>query len=236
VVDRAELIFLTVPDDVIEEVCSQLIWTDDKAAVHCSGAHTIDVLATAAGSRAQVGACHPMQAFAGSGDVASHLTGCMFGVEADEPLWLTLAELVHAIGGWSLHLRSEDKVSYHLAGVLASNFFVALTSTAASLLENLGLERDQALRGLLPILGGTVRNLESRGLPMALTGPISRGDVGTIELHLRTLAARHPELVSLYVELGLRTIPIARERGGLTAEAETSLESLLQTYMDNRPS
>ncbi len=230
VVDATDLVFLTVPDDAISEVCASLRWTERHAAVHCSGAHTVASLQAAAGAGAQVGACHPMQAFAGSGDVAEHLKGCMFGVEAEEPLRGTLDHLVRGIGGWSMFLRSEDKVMYHLAGVIASNYLVALAASATELLQSKGSSRDDALTGLMPILRGTVSNLDSRGLPMALTGPISRGDIGTIQTHLETLREQHPDLLSLYLELAWRTVPVALERGGLSSDRARELESLFKRF------
>jgi predicted short-subunit dehydrogenase-like oxidoreductase (DUF2520 family) len=230
VVDRADLVFLTVPDDAIEAVCDGLTWSAGMSVVHCSGAHSAQVLSSAARAGAQVGACHPMQAFPGSGERAEHLKGCMFGVEADEPLRGTLSDLVSRIGGWPLFLESQDKATYHLAGVIASNYLVTLAASATALLEDLGVTSEEALTGLLPILRGTVNNLDSRGLPIALTGPISRGDTGTIDLHLRTLVERHPELLSLYVEMGRRTIPIARNRGGLSGSAQERLQALFDEY------
>lgn len=235
VVDRSDVVFLTVPDGAIRHVCDQLEWTPGKSAVHCSGALSLDVLSTASNAGAQVGACHPFQTFVGIDREVESLTGCMFGVEASGPLRQVLDDVVQRLGGWTVTVQFGDRSSYHLAGVLASNYLVTLAAEAANLLEDVGLTRDDALRGLLPILQETVKNLDVAGLPSALTGPIARGDTATVRRHLMTLADRHPELVPLYVSVGARTLAIARELGSSSDEELTELEYLLAEYNPAEP-
>lgn len=228
VVDRADLVFLAVPDDAIAPVCEELRWRPSTNAIHCSGAHSIDVLAAARDAGAGTGSCHPLQTLTGAVGDAGRLTGCVFGIEADEPLRSTLREIVRCIGGEPLVLEADDKPLYHAAAVLSSNYVVMLAAVAADLWSTFGLDRARALRALLPLLRGTVDNLDERGLPDALTGPIARGDVVTVQRHMDALAARRPETAALYRDLGRTTMPLAGERRGQDDPAIRALSELFR--------
>lgn len=227
VVDRAELVFLAVPDDAIGAVCERLRWRPGTNAVHCSGALSLDVLATARDAGADTGSCHPLQTLTGAEGDAGRLAGCVFGIEADEPLRSTLQEIVRRIGGEPLVLEADDKPLYHAAAVLISNYVVTLAAAAADLWSTFGLDRASALNALLPLLRGTAENLGERGLPLALTGPIARGDAATVQRHLDVLAAQRPETEMLYRELGLATVPLAQERRGPDDPAMRALLEIL---------
>jgi predicted short-subunit dehydrogenase-like oxidoreductase (DUF2520 family) len=228
VVDVADLVFLTVPDDAIAEVCAELKWTSGKTAIHCSGALTREALSTAAAMGARTGSFHPMQTFSSDDEPKDRLFGVMFGVEATDQLRATLEEMSRHVGGWPLALNSEDKIRYHLAGVFASNYLTTLADLAADMLHSLGPSRDDALRGLLPLIHGSVENLASDGPERGLTGPIARGDAGTIERHLDTLAASDPHTLQLYVQLGLRTLTLAERGGGLDRKEGERLAEMLR--------
>jgi predicted short-subunit dehydrogenase-like oxidoreductase (DUF2520 family) len=230
VVEQTDLVFLTVPDDAIQQICESLRWRQNVAVVHCSGALSTSVLAAAAEAGAETGSCHPFQPFTLDGTPDDHLVGCMFGIEANEPLRALLGNLVERVGGWPLFLESDGKASYHMAAVFASNYVVALAAAAVDLLRALGTSPDDAMRGVLPILRGTLDNLKRQGVPHGLTGPIARGDSGTIALHLQVLAERHPELLPAYIELGRLTVPVARARGTLSDPAAASLLALFDRY------
>jgi predicted short-subunit dehydrogenase-like oxidoreductase (DUF2520 family) len=81
----------------------------------------------------------------------------------------------------------------------------------------------------MPLLRGTLSNIERVGLPDCLTGPIARGDLGTIEKHLQALEEKAPALLSSYRELGLQTIPIAEAKGKITTERAEALKALLKS-------
>lgn len=229
VADRADLVVLAVPDQAIAEVCASVRWRADAAVVHCSGAHSLDVLEPARAAGALVGGCHPLQTLTGAPEDAARLAGSVFGIEAEEPLRGMLADLVERIGGRPVFLSARDKALYHASAVLISNYTVTLAATAAGLWEAFGVDRRDGLRALLPLLQGTVANLEQHGVPNALTGPIARGDAGTLERHLNVLADYRPDLLPLYRELGRHTVPLARERdpGGAADRMADALLALL---------
>ncbi len=235
IVDRADLVFLAVPDDAIAPVCEGLRWRAATNAVHCSGAHSLDVLAAARDGGAGTGSCHPLQTLTGAAGEAGRLAGCVFGIEADEPLRSTLREIVRRIGGEPLVLEAGDKPLYHAAAVLSSNYVVTLAAVAADLWSTFGLDRPRALRALLPLLRGTVDNLDKRGLPDALTGPIARGDVTTVQRHLDALAAHQPERAALYRDLGRATVSLASERRGPDDPALRALLEVLRASHISAP-
>jgi predicted short-subunit dehydrogenase-like oxidoreductase (DUF2520 family) len=213
VVESADLVFLAVPDMAIESTSNLLAWRSGMAAVHCSGAHSVDVLSSAAQAGAMVGGFHPLQTFAGRPDDAERIAGSVIGIEADEPLRTRLSDLACGISGRPVYLSAENKSLYHASAVLISNYVVTLAALAAELWATFDVPRDEALGALLPLLSGAVANLDQVGLPDALTGPIARGDVTTVEGHLRSMAQFQPQLVPLYRELGYKTLDLALERG-----------------------
>jgi predicted short-subunit dehydrogenase-like oxidoreductase (DUF2520 family) len=103
---------------------------------------------------------------------------------------------------------------------------VTLADAGCGLLEQTGLG-EGALAALLPLLRGTVANLARVGLPGALTGPISRGDVATLRAHLDALRERAPDLLPLYCTAGLQTIALARRKGTLAEAQARAMRELL---------
>jgi predicted short-subunit dehydrogenase-like oxidoreductase (DUF2520 family) len=228
VVDSVDLVFLTVPDGAIRPAAECLANLGGKALVHCSGADSLDVLAGASAKGASVGCFHPLQTFASVEQALRNLPGSAFAVEASSPeLERTLSDMARALGGTPLPLRA-NKALYHASAVIACNYLVTLLDVAAGLWSSLGLTKAEGLKALLPLVRGTIENLEAVGLPNALTGPVARGDVGTVERNLAALDKASPEAARLYAELARRTIPIARAKGTLSAQAADRLLARLE--------
>jgi len=226
VADVAELVFITTPDDVIAQVCSEVHWHKGQSVLHCSGAHSVDILEPARKLGVAVGAFHPLQTFADADRAIANLPGSTFGLEAEEPLLSTLKELSSLLSGNCVELKPGDKVLYHAAAVFASNYLVTLVKLALDLWKDFGVSSEEATRALLPLLRGTLNNIDHIGLPDCLTGPVARGDSGTIERHLRALAARNPCSLSAYKELGLQTIPIALAKGRVNRQKTEEMRML----------
>lgn len=218
VVAACDLTLLTVPDDSIEPVAEQLARAGrslaGKAVVHTSGAHDVRVLEAVAGAGARVGSLHPAYPFADVQTAVQHLPGAAFAVEAEDALlrrWLE--ELATALDGQVVAISPGSKVLYHAALVFASNYTVTLYALAERLLMSLGAERSAADAALNPLVTATADNLRVQGIPNALTGPISRADVGTVSEHLRALEDVDSDAAALYRQLARMTLPIADERG-----------------------
>jgi predicted short-subunit dehydrogenase-like oxidoreductase (DUF2520 family) len=224
--DIAELVFVTTPDDVITQVCSETHWHKGQSVLHCSGAHSLDVLEPAKKLGAAVGSFHPLQTFADVDQAIANLPGSTFALEAEGPLLSTLKELTRLLNGNWVELGAGDKVLYHAAAVFACNYLVTLVKLALDLWKDFGVSSKEATGALLPLLRGTLNNIQSIGLPNCLTGPIARGDLGTIDRHLKALGAGDPSLLTAYRELGLQTIPIALAKGKVNEKRAEEMKML----------
>ncbi len=226
VADAAELIFITTPDDAIPEVINEVHWHPGKSVVHCSGAHSLDILKPAKQVGANTGSFHPLQTFASIKQAVENLPGSTFALEAEEPLLSTLKKLASLLDGEWIVLKPGDKVIYHTAAVFACNYMVTLVELAIDLWQTLGVPPEKATRALIPLLQGTVNNIDNIGLPDCLTGPVSRGDLGTISKHLTALEAMNSSLIGTYKALGLQTIPIALKKGKIDEYKAKELKAL----------
>jgi len=131
-----------------------------------------------------------------------------------------------SLGGRWVEIKAEDKGGDHAAAVFACNYLVTLVKLATDLWQTFGIPREQAITALAPLLRGTINNIETTGIPRCLTGPIARGDAGTIRKHLAALEKAAPELLNSYRELGAKTIPIALAKGNINDEQACQLEAI----------
>jgi len=228
VADIAELIFITTPDDTIPQVAADVQWHDGQNVVHCSGAHSVDILETAKLRGANTGCFHPLQTFASVDQAIDNIPGSAFAIEAEEPLASALKEMATTLEGDWVILKAGDKVLYHAAAVFACNYLVTLVKLATDLWQTFEVPPAQATKALMPLLRGTLSNIENVGLPNCLTGPIARGDLGTISRHLESLSKQAPSLLSIYKELGQQTVPIALTKGKIDAKRAEELKALLR--------
>ena len=228
VADTAELIFVTTPDDTIVSVVSEIQWHRGQSVVHCSGALSTDILESAKKPGAQVGAFHPLQTFAGVKQAIENIPGSTFAVEAEEPLLSTLKDIATALEGHWIELKANDKVAYHAAAVIACNYLVTLVKLATDLWQSFNIPQSQATQALLPLIRGTIHNIDIVGIPQCLTGPIARGDIETIKKHLDALQKVAPALLSTYQELGLQTIPVALAKGRINQHQAEELQAILK--------
>ncbi len=245
---RADTIFLAVPDDAIAPVAASIPWQRGQAAVHLSGAQGLQPLAAAGAASARTATLHPLMTFSARLATAAlptllrRFAGCTWALEADDVgLAGALADLARALGGRTIALRAEDRVPYHLAAVLASNYLVALIGAAVELWRGFGVAPGEALAALLPLTQAAVESLETVGLPAALTGPVARGDVGTVAAHLAWLEEHAPEAPTLtplreaYVALARLALPLALEKGSLSPAAAAALQRLLDAAAARGP-
>jgi len=228
VADTAELIFITTPDDAIAPVVSQIQWHAGQRVVHCSGADSTDILEPAKRLGAQVGVFHPLQTFASVSQAMENMPGSTFVIEAEEPLLSILKDMANALDGNWVELKASDKVIYHAAAVIACNYLVTLVKLATDLWQTFSIPSHQATQVLLPLLRGTINNIDAIGIPQCLTGPIARGDTGTIKKHLKALQKIAPAVLPTYRELGLQTIPIALAKGKINQQQAQELQAILK--------
>lgn len=228
VADTADFVFVTTPDDTIAAVVSAVKWHAEQSVVHCSGAASTDILEPARKSGAQVGAFHPLQTFANVKQAIDNIPGSTFALEAEEPLLTTLKDIATALNGQWIELKASDKVLYHAAAVMACNYMVTLVKLSTDLWQTFNVPTQTATKALMPLLQGTLNNIGNVGIPQCLTGPIARGDTGTIKKHLSALEQLAPSVLSTYRELGLQTIPIALGKGKINQQQAEELRMILE--------
>jgi predicted short-subunit dehydrogenase-like oxidoreductase (DUF2520 family) len=227
VLDEADLIFLTVPDDVIPEAAATLKLYSGQGLVHTSGALPAAVLAPAMAAGTSAASFHPLVAFADYERSLAALAGATIALEGDESLLPVLAELAESIGGRPVLVASEGKSAYHAAAMLAAGGLVGLLDVIVEVAAGAGLDEKAALAVYLPLARQALANAEELGVERALTGPFVRGDVSTVEGHLDALERLAPEAVALYVAIARRELAIAERCGELSREAGSDIGRLL---------
>ena len=229
-VDSVGFVFITTSDDAIGAVCDSLRWRAGQGVAHCSGAASLEPLQSAVESGAAAGAFHPLQAFSSVEEGVQNIPGATFGIEAGPELHDYLERMALDIGGNPIFLRPEDKVLYHISGVLMGNLLSVLASVAASVWPKFDHDRDEGIRALTPMMVAAARNLDAQGVPQAVAGPYPRGDLGTIRKHLDALSANAPEYLPLYCELALAGLPFAVEKGALRPELAEEIAEIVRGY------
>ena len=216
-VSSSDVVIIAVRDTRIQEIAQRLL--DEQrlrraqVVLHTAGSRpAAEVLSALRPHVAGVGTLHPLIAVTDAPGVMESLAGAAFGIEGDDEAVRRARRLVRLIGGRVLTLRPETMALYHAGAVTASNYVVALADVARSLLVAAGIPEEEAMPALLSLMSSAVRNLVELGLPSALTGPVARGDVESVEKHLESLAARSPENLDLYQRLGRQVLRIARMR------------------------
>ncbi|QLQ11684.1 MAG: DUF2520 domain-containing protein, partial [Nocardioidaceae bacterium] len=202
-----DLLLLTVPDDMLSNVVVQLTASgaihEGQYVVHTSGRHGLAVLEPAARVGARTVALHPAMTFTGTDLDLPRLAGCVFGVTADQPDTIALAEsLVHDLAGRIVWVPESHRTLYHAGLAHGANHLVTLVSEAMELLRASGAADPAAT--LRPLLTAALDNVLSFG-DAALTGPIVRGDVETVRAHVRDIALNAPTTLPSYVVMARAT-------------------------------
>jgi predicted short-subunit dehydrogenase-like oxidoreductase (DUF2520 family) len=233
----ADIVLITTPDGTIKSICESIAaakgFRTGAVVVHMSGAQKLDLLDAAKGSEAYRAVIHPLQSVPNMRLGVRNIPGSYFRIESDSEAAQTARELVNALGGIELKMPKwgSDEGSaalYHAGAVSVSNFFVALVDFGLRYYQVLGANKDEALKAVLPLIKGTLANIESAGIPDALTGPIMRGDVGTVKGHLKAMAVSAPELLPLYRELARHTIIVAQDKNSITPQTAAEIQKLME--------
>ena len=230
VVAGAELVLLAVPDDALGHLVAGLaatgVWQAGQIVVHTSGRHGVGILDPARAQHVLPLALHPAMTFTGTAMDLDRLVDCAFGVTADDALRPMAEALVLEMGGEPVWIAETDRTAYHLALAHGANHLVTLTSEAMQILASAGVADPQRVLG--PLMRAALDNALRLG-DAALTGPVARGDVGTVEDHLRELDRLSPEIRRTYVAMARATALRALDSGRLRP---ASAEPLLDTLAD----
>jgi predicted short-subunit dehydrogenase-like oxidoreductase (DUF2520 family) len=225
----ADFVLIAVPDDALRPVVAGLAdagaWRPGQIVAHTSGAQGISALDPAAARGALALALHPVMTFTGRSEDLDRLTGAAFGVTALEELRPVAESLVVEMGGEPVWVPESARPLYHAALSLGANHLVTLVNDALGLLAGAGV--GEPARLMAPLLSAALDNVLRLG-DAALTGPVSRGDVATVQSHLRTLHQRAPEVVASYVAMALRTGERAAAAGRLSPERAAAVRAVLE--------
>ncbi|GAA1200055.1 putative oxidoreductase, contains short-chain dehydrogenase (SDR) and DUF2520 domains [Prauserella alba] len=231
---RADLVLLALPDDVLESMTAGLAGAGalrpGQIVVHTSGAHGVGALHAAADVGALPLALHPVMTFTGRAEDLDRLTTASVGITAtsgDDAAWHVGEALTVEMGAEPVRVPEAARPIYHAALAHGANHLATVVADCVDLLADAGVDHPD--RVVAPLLSASLDNsLRHHG--RALTGPVARGDTGTVTAHLRVLAERAPDVEPTYTALARRTVARARLAGLLGEDAAAELENLL----DNR--
>lgn len=216
VVAAADLVLLAVPDDALTDLVAGLattkVWRSGQIAAHTSGAHGLAPFAPAVDQGVIPLALHPAMTFTGTSLDLARLHEACFGITTPEPLRAVAEALVMEMGGEPVWVREESRPLYHAALAHGSNHLVTLVAQAREILADAGVEHGERL--LRPLLQASLDNALASG-DSALTGPVARGDAGTVDTHLRVLDALAPDIRPAYAAHATATARRALRTGRL---------------------
>ena len=233
VVNGADLVLLALPDDALAGMVRGLVAAGAVRAgqiiVHTSGAHGVDVLEPATRQGALPLALHPVMTFTGRAEDLERIVACSFGVtaaEGDEAAWSVGEALVVEMGAEPVRIPPAARPLYHTALAHGANHLITLVGESADLLRRAGVGNPERLLG--PLLSAALDNALRHG-DRALTGPVARGDAGTVRAHLRVLATNAPELLPSYRALAERTARRALDVGLLRADVAPDVIAAIES-------
>jgi predicted short-subunit dehydrogenase-like oxidoreductase (DUF2520 family) len=236
VLAESDLALLTVPDDVLPGLVAGLVETGavhpGQFLAHASGRFGYGVLDAATRAGALPLALHPVMTFTGTTIDLARLSGCPFGVTAPDQLRPVAEALVVEMGGDPVWVSEGNRVLYHAALAHGANHLVTLVNQTLDLLRSAGVEDPARL--VAPLLSAALDNALRYG-DAALTGPVARGDAGTVAAHVRELGDVSPEARVAYVALARVTADRALAAGMLRPDAaEALLDVLARTEEEHR--
>ncbi|MCC8168117.1 MAG: DUF2520 domain-containing protein [Clostridiales bacterium] len=219
----SDAIFLTVPDGAIASVWEQLknLQIRNRIICHCSGVLSSTIFSDIAAYKCSGYSIHPLLAISSKQVPEEEISKALFTIEgsvnlrdayagaADDQTQKQLALLLEACGNRVIYMDAKDKPRYHAAAVMASNLVIALAETAKEELMQCGFTSEDAIAALAPFMQANVAHLTSQSIEEALTGPVERGDVGTVQMHLDTLEGDNREI---YRELSQKALAIAKRK------------------------
>ena len=227
----AEVLLLAVPDDQIQSVAEQIQSNCDpkkpRSLIHFSGLQPASIMQNS-NIPATLLSLHPLLPFATRENGHNSLDQCPCAIESNTPQGILLGEeLATAMGGIPFTVAANKKALYHAAACISSNYLVTLIAMARDLFILCGIEKEHATPLLLPLMRATFTNVAEFGVEQGLTGPIVRGDIGTVKKHLQQLEKETPELLEIYRTLGIQTALIGEESQRLSPEQATRIKDIL---------
>lgn len=229
----SDIILITTQDDKIEDACSTLCRQADigprHLVGHMSGVHSSQILYAAAKEGAAIFSLHPLQAFAHERAARNDLPRTFFSLESEDPRVAGVEEILTLTGNPFFRISPEKKTLYHLAACMLSNYLVTVMDSGLTALEQSGIDPRLGFEAMQPLIMGTLANIANSGTAKALTGPIARGDAGTIRQHLDALGAKDMEALTMFYKfMGLRTLELAERQILKASDRAEAVRQLLE--------
>ncbi len=225
---ESDVVLLCVHDGQVAETGKMLAekyhpWRG-KIVAHLSGVQPSAVLAPLKKRGALVASVHPVYSFALDPRENHHLNQIWFNLEGDEPALELFEKIFEHSTNPSIRVSAAEKKAIHLACVFYANFYVALAKASEDILRHTPIQGEAVYRMLNPLLHSSIEQVTRQGPAAALTGPIRRGDLSTVEAHLQQLREQFPHLEQLYRELSRALLSFSELPGGLRHQLEKILE------------
>ncbi|MFI4918314.1 MAG: Rossmann-like and DUF2520 domain-containing protein [Legionellales bacterium] len=209
----AEIIWITCGDDAIKPAVQQLVkqvaLNPGCLVFHCSGVLSSAILLPLKEQGCSIASIHPLKAFR-AGYLDAHAfndVDCV--VEGDAPALAWLTSAFTRLGARIIPIKPEAKAAYHAAACMASNYLITLAACSEALLLKAGLTPQQARLMIYRLMQGNLTNLlQVEEVSASLTGPLMRGDIETLSLHLQ--AIDNTSVSTLYKAAGLATLPLTQ--------------------------
>lgn len=232
--EKADIVFITTSDGAIEAACKKIAsehgFKPGAIVFHTCGALPSGILCSAKKAGAHIGSIHPLQSLADVEQAVKSLHGSYFCIEGDQPAVSVARKIVADLKGKEITLDTDKKPLYHAGAAVVSNFLVATIGFGLELYDVAGIKRSESLKALMPLIKGTIKNIEKIGIPAALTGPIARGDTEIVKFHLDAIYREKKNLLDLYSELGRYTVKVAIEKGTLKKKEAQKIIAMFDRY------
>ncbi len=234
-----DLLFITTGDSEIKRVCDILAenraFRAGQTVVHMSGALSSSVLQSAGDQGCHIYSLHPIQSFADIHKAVSELTHTVFSIEGVRGKHTVLEELLKETGNRCFHIKPDDKVLYHAAACIFSNYMTTLLEEGLQYLQHIGINAKEGMAAMLPLIAGTLSNIENLHTDAALTGPIARGDADTVKSHLDAIACKLPDKLPLYLQMAEGTLALASRKKLKDPEKIEALNRIIARHKAFRP-
>ncbi len=234
---NVEVIFITTPDSIIKNIADKISKLENLSfknliVYHSSGVLTSDVLSELNHLGAEVGSLHPVYSVSHFDYSADEIKKIKFTLEGSRRIYDITKWIFYGFDGNIIHIEKSQKVLYHIACVFGSNYLISLLNSIDEIFKVAGLNFDH--RFLLPLIEVSLRNANELGAVNALTGPIERGDLETVRIHLEELKSKFPEILSLYSSLAIETVRVAFKKKSISANLASQMLDLVSSYIGKK--
>lgn len=240
IIKESNILFITTPDDMISIIDRDLKKFDlnNKSICHTSGSLKSNVLCNAKHSGALIYSIHPIFAFSNKNTNLKDLENIYFSIEGDylenSSLndTINVMQLIKTLGN-KFFIRSDKTSStYHLANVFVSNLTLSLLDIGISYFKKIGLNEEEALNAIKPLIQGNIDNITKKGFVNSLTGPVLRGDITTIEKHLSVIDKEDKDLYKI-LSLNLLKLVALKENNNNTHNSQINIGCSDSTKNEN---